>query len=393
MPARRTVGVARADIPARLVGGDAVSVDSDGLNLVIGLAVEDLEEADPGSDLEAQWMPIWDETIDAYRRRAVSDIVSIEGSVAWDDVTDKPSTFPPDDHTHPWDDLTGAASLAAPVSINYSSSEVGILYGYTAGIKGTGTSTSLVVGAQINAFSKNTSGARSVFGIACEAWSGDAATVPTVTAVLIGIEPAVISQYHANTSALLAIDAVFKNRADGQTAAPGGLGSNSYNQNSRALQISSQSRGTDGEYCGWKTGILFNADSIDRTVTAVDACCIDMSLVDNTRLASTIRMPTSGFISWDGDARKLGVTSGSIYWQVSGINYFVCDSSGNFSVTGQYRVDGIKVIGNRETGWTGMTGTGNKSDVYDHSTVTLVQLAARVKSIQDALEIHGLIGT
>lgn len=34
-------------------------------------------------------------------------------SVAWDDVTDKPTTFPPETHTHSGDDITSAVGEAA----------------------------------------------------------------------------------------------------------------------------------------------------------------------------------------------------------------------------------------------------------------------------------------
>jgi hypothetical protein len=52
-----------------------------------------------------------------------------------------------------------------------------------------------------------------------------------------------------------------------------------------------------------------------------------------------------------------------------------------------------KVVGERVTGYSAMTGSGNRSTVYDTSTMTLAQLAGRVKSLQDDLTTHGLIGT
>jgi stage V sporulation protein SpoVS len=51
-----------------------------------------------------------------------------------------------------------------------------------------------------------------------------------------------------------------------------------------------------------------------------------------------------------------------------------------------------KVVGVRNTGWTAMTGTSDKSTTYDTSTVTLAQLAGRVMAIQAALTTHGLLG-
>ena len=55
--------------------------------------------------------------------------------------------------------------------------------------------------------------------------------------------------------------------------------------------------------------------------------------------------------------------------------------------------NGVQLLGNRDNGWVAMTGTGNKASVYDTSTITLAQLAGRVKEMQDALTSHGLIGS
>ena len=64
----------------------------------------------------------------------------------------------------------------------------------------------------------------------------------------------------------------------------------------------------------------------------------------------------------------------------------------NASAAG-YSCQGNKVVGARDTGWVAMTNTANKNTAYDTTTVTLPQLASRVKSLQDALTTHGLIGT
>lgn len=64
---------------------------------------------------------------------------------------------------------------------------------------------------------------------------------------------------------------------------------------------------------------------------------------------------------------------------------------GNADVGGAYRVDGVKVVGNRVTGWSAATGTGSRA-AFDTATVTLTQLAQRLKSLIDDLTTHGLIG-
>ena len=62
------------------------------------------------------------------------------------------------------------------------------------------------------------------------------------------------------------------------------------------------------------------------------------------------------------------------------------------NINGPLSRDGVQLIAQRDTGWTAMTGTANESTAYATGSVTLVQLAERVKALQDALTAHGLIG-
>ena len=64
---------------------------------------------------------------------------------------------------------------------------------------------------------------------------------------------------------------------------------------------------------------------------------------------------------------------------------------GNADVGGAYRVDGVKVVGNRATGWGAATGAVTRA-TFDTATVTTAQLAQRVKALLDDLITHGLIG-
>ena len=69
--------------------------------------------------------------------------------------------------------------------------------------------------------------------------------------------------------------------------------------------------------------------------------------------------------------------------------------AGNVNLSGEYRVAGTKVIGTRKTGWAVATGTATRT-AFDTATVTLPQLAERVKALIDDLHAtagHGLIGT
>ncbi len=62
------------------------------------------------------------------------------------------------------------------------------------------------------------------------------------------------------------------------------------------------------------------------------------------------------------------------------------DSSGN------YKINGTQVVTSRRTGWSTPTGTATRSS-FDTATVTLSQLAERVKALIDDHTTHGLIGT
>jgi hypothetical protein len=101
--------------------------------------------------------------------------------------------------------------------------------------------------------------------------------------------------------------------------------------------------------------------------------------------------------------------TGILYFrqQVNGgtIN-FVCDDGGgvaqavaNFSAayglnvtTGVYKIAGTQVLGARKTGWAAATGTATRT-TFDTATVTLPQLAERMKALLDDAISTGWIGT
>lgn len=59
-----------------------------------------------------------------------------------------------------------------------------------------------------------------------------------------------------------------------------------------------------------------------------------------------------------------------------------------------FGVGANQVVGARDTGWTAWSGSAtNKATAYDTATITLPQLAERVRALQEALTTHGLLGT
>jgi hypothetical protein len=86
------------------------------------------------------------------------------------------------------------------------------------------------------------------------------------------------------------------------------------------------------------------------------------------------------------DAAAIAVTGGSIAGLAS------LGVAGDADVGGDYRVDGVKVVSNRRTGWTAPTGTASRA-TFDTSGATAGLLAQRLKALIDDLIAHGLIGS
>lgn len=210
-----------------------------------------------------------------------------------------------DDATHPLDadaaDLasSGAAefrALKAKVKSLYLNTKVGITQAHLIdtekginAIISSAVAADLFGGASIitrtaNAIGKNLYGflAQGILGnnvsqatlngLNVEARIGTGCTV--VFASPIG---ALLTQQSHNLNATIAgVTIVFADRISTGIAAPGGLGNNWYNRHSSAILIDSFVRSSAGEYCGWKTGILFTAPSMDRDIDG-PGYCIDFS--------------------------------------------------------------------------------------------------------------------
>lgn len=148
------------------------------------------------------------------------------------------------------------AGLYSQQVINFSA----IAYGFAANVyRFTGLDPNYTVGIQANAYAEAPGVTSGTWGGSFEAWAANGAN-----AYLCGIEPSIINRNPSHTAALRGIDVVFKDRADGQTAVSAGLGANQYNQGAVGLYISSQTRSTVGEYCGFRFGIRFAEDALDR---------------------------------------------------------------------------------------------------------------------------------
>lgn len=254
-----------------------------------------------------------------------------------------------------------------------------IHYGYTANIRRTGGAM-LAVGAQLNAYHKNTDGnSGAVWGGALEAWTGDHDEAPLSGAILIGIEPAIIQQRHDSDYAKIGADIVFKNRKDGGSLLHGSKGGNKYNKGAKAIQISSQPRSQFDEYCGWKTGISFEPDSLDMDIDG-GAIGIDFINVDVNRLDFAIRLAQGHAIGWQEASRKL-----KIRWLSSEDRIQIMDGDfervGFGTTSGAIFIDGNKVVGSRQP------------LIPPPPTPDSTSLKIAVDSIRDLLVAHGLMAS
>ena len=114
---------------------------------------------------------------------------------------------------------------------------------------------------------------------------------------------------------------------------------------------------------------------------------IGIDLSQGTHSTAAIRLAAGQLVSFEGTgARTLQYSSGSLQYKVSGANALVVTDSN------QLQLGASQVLQSRITGWAAMTGTANRNTSYATGTITLVQLAERVKALTDDLITHGLIG-
>jgi hypothetical protein len=81
-------------------------------------------------------------------------------------------------------------------------------------------------------------------------------------------------------------------------------------------------------------------------------------------------------------------------WQIGG-NFLACKNASNTTIfnidlSGNIVINGNKILGSRETGWTPATGTALRG-AFNTETATNLENARRIKAIEDLLRTHGLM--
>lgn len=92
-----------------------------------------------------------------------------------------------------------------------------------------------------------------------------------------------------------------------------------------------------------------------------------------------------------GNGSRTIVSDAVVHIQAASNADYALHTEGMVNTTAHYRVNGTQVVSSRITGWGTPTGTTTKT-AFDTSTVTLPQLAERVKALIEDLKTHGLIG-
>ena len=188
--------------------------------------------------------------------------------------------------------------------VTYTSSLANIIYGFASNVyRSSGADPNYTVGGQFSAYSQTGVSAQN-FGVVSQS-----VNEPGGLSVLIGAEFAIAQQTHNFTGAKVGTNIVFKDRGDGVTAAPGGLGSDEYNLGAIGLWITSQQRSTEGEHCGWRRGIDFDEYAMDSDLNG-GAIGIDFAHVHYYggtdpltayRMTAAIRLRDFQSILWNGD--------------------------------------------------------------------------------------------
>jgi hypothetical protein len=111
-------------------------------------------------------------------------------------------------------------------------------------------------------------------GLASVSTVGTGCTVGFVYA----LNSVIYQQTHNLNATIAGFYILFSDRFTAGVAAPGGLGSNSYNRGATAVLIDAFPRSSSGEYCGWVTGIKFTGGSMDRDIVG-PGYCIDFSAI------------------------------------------------------------------------------------------------------------------
>lgn len=188
-------------------------------------------------------------------------------------------------------------SVTSGLWVNFTASLDEIQYGYLSTVARI-SGTKATLGAKFTARGE-TGVTGDVIGTSNEAW-----TAPGALSYMVGAQSIVYSQESNAPAGKVGHNSIFRNRPEDVSTTVGGLGANKYNQASSAYVVSSQSRSSAGEFCGWARGLVFKAGSLDETAgaKAVGIDFSDINTAEVARVDSWIRFKFDAGIEWNGDS-------------------------------------------------------------------------------------------
>lgn len=152
-----------------------------------------------------------------------------------------------------------ALTLNSGLYVNYTSQNGNIIYGFGCNVRRQ-AGKAFTVAAQLNAWAGRGAGA-AVFGAAIQA-----VAEPGFVEAIIGSEVLTGNEESASINRKWGINPVFANRVNIGGPMPLGIGSDRYNYNTAAFVLTSQTRSSTGEKCGWTRGLQFIGDCFDQQI-------------------------------------------------------------------------------------------------------------------------------
>jgi hypothetical protein len=151
---------------------------------------------------------------------------------------------------------------------------------------------------------------------------------------------------------------------------------------------------------GVRVGALNNNLAEGRVIRAFAAgaiefdCAFDSSLGTQSASGVAFRMAVGQKLSFAASNDRTMLYSGGVLaYQVGGITKHTVSDAGSTDQSGTLSIIGDQILTARRAGYTNaMAGTADRATAYDTATISLIQLAERVKAIEDDLLTHGLIG-
>jgi len=139
------------------------------------------------------------------------------------------------------------------------------------------------------------------------------------------------------------------------------------------------------------SGYLDDGTRTGRAIYLTGGGSIGLDSSAGTWTSCAIRIGDDSYIQWRANGAvqtRFNTSTSEFEYIVSGTNRVDFNLSGTPSIN----LNSTQVIGTRKTGWSAATGTATRT-TFVTSTVTLAQLAERVKALIDDSISHGLIGT